>query len=430
VLRLAQVVGIRSGNRPAVYYGWPMLLATALAQVTSWGILYYSFAVFIAPMHAETGWSIAQMTGAYSLALLLSGVAGVPVGRWLDRHGPRALMTAGSVLATLLVLAWSRVDSLLGFYLIWAGIGLAMSAIFYEPAFYIVANWFHRLRSRALTLLTFIGGLASVVYIPLAAMLVDRLGWRDALLVLAVILCLGTLPIHALLLRRHPGDLGLEPDGGPGPSVTQRVLPRVRSLTTRQALHDASFWWLAAAFFLANVATMAITVHLIPLLTERGYSAGFAAGAAGAVGLLGLPGRLIFTPLGSRIERRKVTALIFFLQTLSLLVLIAAPGTAGIIVFVVLFGAGFGAITPARAAMVAELYGPAHYGSIGGILALFITAARATAPVGAGLLYTGFDSYAPVLWTILLMSGVAVAAALQARPPSLLTNEEIGTGTP
>jgi MFS family permease len=369
-------------------------------------------------MQAELGWSLAEMTGAYSLALLLSGAAAIPVGRWLDRHGPRALMTAGSLAATLLVVAWAAVDSLLGFYLIWSGIGLVMAAVFYEPAFYIVANWFQRLRGRALTLLTFVGGLASVVYIPLASWLVDLYGWRAALLVLAGVLALGTIPIHALLLRRHPADLGLEPDGGPvnGATVSTTTAPE-RSYTLPEAMRDPGFWWLAAAFILATLATMAMTVHLIPFLMSAGYGRGFAAGTAGAVGLLALPGRLVFTPLGSVIQRRYVTALIFLLQALSLILLLVNQSTPGIVAFVILFGAGFGAITPARAALVAEAYGPAHYGSISGVFALCVTASRAAAPVGAGLVHAWSGGYTTVLWLLAAVSSLAAIAALQVRTP-------------
>lgn len=417
-------------RRPSagIFYGWKMLTAVSLAQVTSWGILYYAFSVFLTPMSDELGWSIAQMTGAFSLALLISGLAAMPVGRWLDRRGPRGLMTAGSVAAFMLVIAWSRVDSLIGFYLIWAGIGLTMAVVFYEPAFYLVANWFDRRRGRALTLLTFIGGLASVIYIPLASWLVTNYGWRAALLGLAALLLIGTLPIHALLVRKHPRDMGLRPDGDadtPHESTPKRSLRP--SLTLSETLHEWSFWWLNAGFVLATFATVAITVHLIPYLTLQGYGTGFAAGAAGLIGLFAMPGRLVFTPLGSWIPRHYVTALIFLLQTASIIVLLEARGSTGVIAFVVLFGAGFGAITPARAALVAELYGPAHYGSINGVLALSTTLARAAAPLGAGALYTGFDSYRPVLWGLVGISALAALAALRTRSSSnsdvLIRNE-------
>jgi MFS family permease len=382
-------------------------------------VLFYGFAVFLTPMQAELGWSIAELTGAYSLALLVSGVAAIPVGRWLDRHGPRALMTGGSVAAALLVVAWASVDSLLGYYLVWLGIGLVMATVLYEPTFHMVANWFRRLRSRALTVLTFVAGLASVIYIPLASWLVDAFGWRDALLILAAILALGTIPIHALLLRRGPGDLGLEPDGGRVEARSPKIdpLPVERSLTREEAMRHPGFWWLGASFFLATLGTMAVIVHLIPYLVSAGYSRSFAAGAAGAVGLLALPGRLIFTPLGGIIDRRYITALIFVLQAVALALLLADQSRVGVVVFVVLFGAGFGAITPARAALVAEGYGPAHYGSISGVVAFCITLARSIAPVGAGVLYGVFGGYTTVLWILVALSALAALAALQARPP-------------
>jgi MFS family permease len=399
-----------------MYYGWAMVLALSVTETTSFGILYYAFAVFLAPMHEDLGWSIAQLTGAFSLALLVSGVAALPVGRWLDRHGPRALMTTGSIVATLLVLAWATVESLVVFYLIWIAIGVVMAAVFYEPAFYVVATWFRRGRGRALTVLTFLAGLASVIFIPLANFLVDSFGWRTALVILAVILGSVTIPLHGLVLRRSPQSMGLEMDGGRTGTVSTKVsLPVETSVTVRDALRAVPFWWLNAAFFFANLATMTIIVHLIPYLIREGYSPGFAASAAGAIGLLALPGRLIFTPLGGRIERRYVTAAIFACQTTALLVLLLWQTTAGVVAFVVLFGIGFGAITPARAALVSEMYGPAHYGSINGIVSMFITGSRAIAPVGAGVLFTVMASYQPVLWTAFAVSMMASFAALQAR---------------
>src|SRR5712691_11229641 len=166
-------------------------------------------------MEAELGWSRAATTGAFSLALVVSGVGAIPVGRWLDRHGPRLLMTAGACVGPLLVLAWSRADNLAGFYLLWAGIGLVMAAVLYEPAFAVVAVWFDRQRTRALTAVTLIAGFSSTIFLPLAAWLVQVQGWRSALVSLAAILAIGTIPAHALLLRRRPEDLGLHPDGAP-----------------------------------------------------------------------------------------------------------------------------------------------------------------------------------------------------------------------
>ena len=419
-------------RRGGVYYGWIMLPATALAQVTSWGILYYGFTVFLAPMGAETGWSPAALSGAFSLALAMSGLAAVPVGRWLDRHGPRLLMTCGSLAAALLLVAWSRVTDLRVFYLIWLGLGICLATVLYEPAFWLVATWFRRQRGRALTLLTFIGGFASVIYVPLTAWLVRTLGWREALLVLAAILAVGTIPIHALVLRVRPADLGLVPDGTTGTTATHAstAVPE-RSMTVGEALHGTAFWFLAVAFFLATLATGAVFVHLIPYLVGQGYDPGFAAWAVGLIGIMGLPGRLVFTPLGGYLPRRWVTAGIFALQTVALVVLLTVHSRAGVVAFVVLFGAGFGAITPARAALIGDLYGPAHYGRISSVLALFLTGSRALAPVGAGLLYALGGSYVPAFWALTVGSAIGTIAVVFAdQRPGAATTTVPSSGKP
>ena len=148
----------------------------------------------------------------------------------------------------------------------------------------------------------------------------------------------GTLPIHALLLRRRPADLGLLPDGAAAPSPDARATTQAtaeRSTTVRDALRGPAFWFLAVAFFLATLATGAIFVHLIPYLIEQGYDPGFAAWATGLIGIMGLPGRLVFTPLGGWVPRRWVTAGIFALQTLALVVLLTVQTRAGVLAFVV-----------------------------------------------------------------------------------------------
>ncbi len=398
-----------------IYYGWILVSALSLAEMTTWGVLYYSFSVFLIPMQQEMGWSRAAMTGAFSVALLLSGIAGVPIGRWIDRHGARGLMTIGSLMASLLVFAWGKVTSLPAFYLVWGGIGVTMAATLYEPAFPVIAKWFVRHRGRALTVLTFVTGFASVIYIPLAGWLIRTHGWRDALLMLSFIVAMGAVPLHAIFLRRCPEDMGLLPDGdGPRPVETSRSTPpgTERSVPLDEAIRSATFWWLTAAFVMNIIGVIAINVHLVSYLIDRGFESSFAATIMGLVGLMALPGRLVFTPLGDLLPRSILTAFLFLLQTLSLLVLLWARDRAGMFGFVALFGAGFGAITPARAALLAEYYGPASYGSINGVLALFLTVAGALAPVGAAWGHDIAGSYGPVLWMLVLTSTFGAVAVL------------------
>lgn len=411
------------------YYGWALVGALGLSATVSYGILSYGFAAFITPMGAELGWSKTQITGAFSLAQLVAGLAAIPVGRWVDRHGARGLMTAGSLLAALLLVAWSRVTSLGAFYALWALMGVAMAAVLYEPAFAVIATWFRARRSRALTVLTFLGGFASVVFVPLATVLVAGQGWRTALLVLAAIYVVLTVVPHALLLRHRPEDVGLAPDGAPaGTMDVARAAGTARAgegggeagarATARTTVRSPAFRWVVAAFTLSGLTTTAVAVHLVPLLLERGHGAAFAGGAMGLLGLMALPGRLVFTPLGGRRPRGAVTASIFGLSAVALAVLLTTRSAPGVWVFVALFGAGFGAITPARAALVGDLVPPSAYGQVSGVLALIVSLARAAAPVGASVLYAlaggphhGYDAVLLTLLLLCVLSGVAVLAA-------------------
>ena len=394
-----------------LYYGWVVAGTLAVTETVSWGVLYYAFSVFLVPMQAELGWSPARLTGAYSLALLLSGLAAPFVGRWLDRHGPRALMTAGSLLGALLVLAWSGVQDATAFYLVWAGIGLAMAATLYEPAFATVATWFERGRGKALLLVTLAAGFASTIFLPLSGWLVGALGWRRALVVLAAVLAAGTILPHALLLRRRPGDLGLRPDGDPlGTPLASVRGGEPAGATAREALRDPAFRWMTVAFFFDTVSLVAVGVHLIPYLVERGDEPGFAASVVGLIGAAQVGARVVATVLGGRVSQVALTAGVFALQAVALLVLIGWQSRAGVLAAVLLLGAGRGVSTLMRAGLVAEFYGRAHYGAISGLLALFLTGGRALAPVGAGLAYGLAGGYGPVLWGLAAVSTLAALA--------------------
>ncbi|MEA2529422.1 MAG: hypothetical protein QOG89_1066 [Thermomicrobiales bacterium] len=403
----------RPGHR--LYYGWVVAGTLAVTETVSWGVLYYAFSVLLVPMRDELGWSAATLTGAYSLSLLISGLAAPFVGRWLDRHGPRGLMTAGSVLGVLLVVAWSRVDDLALYYLVWAGIGLAMAATLYDPAFATITRWFERDRSRALLLVTVVAGFASTIALPFSSWLVERFVWRTALLILAAILAVATIPAHALLLRRRPEDLGLRPDGAPLPKDQEIAASAIvlDGVPVRDALRDPAFRWLTVAFFLETFSAVAATVHLIPYLTERGDGARFAAAAIGLIGAAQVGARVLATIFGGRLSQVALTALVFALQGVALVVLMGWQTRAGVLTAVLLLGAGRGVVTLMRPGLVAEFYGRANFGAISGMLSFFLTGARALAPVGTGVAYTLAGGYPPVLWGMATVSVLAAAAMVR-----------------
>lgn len=396
-----------------LYYGWALVGTLGLTATASYGVLTYAFAVFIEPMTRELGWSQATVTGAFSLGSLVAGAAAIPVGRLVDDHGARWVMTGGSVVAALGLWTWSQVQSVAAFYLLWLVLGVAMAAVLYEPAFAVVAAWFKGHRGRALTLLTFMGGFASVVFVPLATWLVLTYGWRGALVRMALLYAGLTILPHAVVLRRRPSDLGLGPDGAADVPPMGSTETAERWLDAATAIRAPSFRWLAAAFSLSALTTTAISVHLVPLLLGRGHAPAFAAAAMALLGLMALPGRLIVTPLGGagRWPRAYVIGGVFFIQAAACAVLVGWDRPAAVWVFGALFGAGSGAITPARAALVAEWYGSPHYGRIAGALALPVAVSRGVAPVGASwILAAGGGGSAGYDWVVMALGGICLAA--------------------
>jgi len=353
----------------------------SITETVSWGILYYGFPVMLRPMEADLGFSRVEITAALSLGLATSALAELPVGRWIDRHGARGIMTLGTCLATALLLVWSRVESLGALYAVWALMGLALAATLYEPAFAAIVGWFptHG-RDRALLVVTLVAALASTIFMPFEAWLVDRLGWRGALATLALLLVVPTLPIHALVLRRPPRPA--RPD-----ATAAAAIASVPGLTLGAATRTGVFWVLALAFLASNFTTNTVTVHLIPYLSERGYSPTLAAAMIGWMGAMQLPARLVFAPIVRHFGHRVLTVAIFFFQALSLAQLALVSRLSTLAPMVVMLGAANGMATLARATTIAEVFGPRHYGAISGAVALGANDARAVAPFAASLLH-------------------------------------------
>jgi MFS family permease len=289
-------------------------------------------------------------------------------------------------------------------YLLWVGMGLAMSATLYDPAFTAVTAWFERDRSKAFLLVTIAAGFASTIFLPLSAWLVSAHGWRAALAVLAAILFVLTVLPHALFLRRRPEDLGLHPDGATFDATTAPPMHVPTGSELREALRDPAFWWLAAGFALETFSAVAVGVYLISYLTDRGDGARFAAFATGLIGAAQVAARILATVLGNRVSPIALTGVVFAMQAVALSILLEWQVNAGVLLAVLMLGMGRGVVTLMRAGLIADFYGRKNFGAINGSLALILNGARALAPIGAGLAYVALGGYRPVFWGLATIS--------------------------
>ena len=196
---------------------WQVIAALGVTQIIGYGSVFYSFSPFMQPLQRALGADKSVVVGAFSLALLAAAACAILVGRTIDRRGGRAVMTTGSAAAGLLLLMLSQVESVRGLYIIYFGLGCAMAAILYEPAFAVITRIFGADARLAITTLTLIAGFASTGFWPLCQLLIDALGWRGAIMALAGMNLLVCVPLHFFAMpagahRRTVADSDPRPD--------------------------------------------------------------------------------------------------------------------------------------------------------------------------------------------------------------------------
>jgi MFS family permease len=177
-------------------------------------------------------------------------------------------------------------------------------------------------------------------------------------------------------------------------------------------LRESRFWWMTIAYWLHTFASIAVAVHLIAYLTERGDGATFAATMTGLIGAAQVFARIVTIALERRFSLTILTAGFFFQQAIAIAVLLVWEHPAGVLIAAVFLGMGRGAVTLIRPGMIAQLYGTTSFGSISGVQTLVITGARASAPVAAGTAYALADGYTAVFWVLAAISLVSAAAIL------------------
>ncbi|WP_306364066.1 MFS transporter [Nocardia sp. CC227C] len=379
-----------------------VLIVLCLTEIISWGILYYAFPVLAVPIAESTGWSPAPLSAAFSVGLLVSAIAGIPIGRLLDRSGPRRIMTCGSVLAVPALVVIATAPSLAVFTAGWVLAGVAMGAILYPPAFAALTRWHHPGHVRALMVLTLSGGLASTVFAPLTAVLVDPLGWRGTYLALAALLGISTVPLHWFGLRgpwpRPPTPGELTADAG------WDVIRSRRFLTVTTGLALGAFAAFAALF------------NLVPLLLERGVSPAVASVAFGLGGAAQVLGRIGYLPWAARTGAHGRLVAILAAIAATVAVLGIAQGLAALIAGTIGAGVVRGLLTLVQATAVSDRWGAAEYGRLNGVMQAPIVIVMALAPWAGTALAGWTGSYVNSYFVLAAVALAALVIAGGERP--------------
>ena len=372
----------------------------SLPQLITWGSVFYTFSLLMPPLEAELGMSRAESSLAFSLALLAEGLMAYLVGRWIDAGHERMVMTLGSVWVGWGLLAHSFVHSPLGFYAVWIWLGLGLAATLYNPAFAVVTRRFPQDFRRAIITLTFLGGLASTVFIPLFSWCMDLWGWRQALWGLAALQLAVCGPLHGWLLQDAPQIRPLH-----DPEMQRYV-------SVREHLRRAPFWLLALFMVLMMAVTSALPAHMIALLQEAGLSPAWVIAIPAAIGVIQVVGRLVLFVFERYWDIHTANRWIPTLVPLGLAaLLVGGMNPVSSLVFIVLYGLGNGMNTIVKGTAMAQYVSRTHVGQLNGLLGLPIALARAAAPLILGLLWSPTQGYTLALWW-LLACGLAGVMAL------------------
>lgn len=374
---------------------WRRVCVLGVAQIVSWGTLFYTIAVLGQAMRTATGVSDLWLYGSFTAGLFASGMVSPAVGREIDGHGGRRVLALGSLLAAAACALLAAADGPLTVLAGWVLAGVAMGATLYDPAFATLHQISGISYRRAVTALTLFGGFASTVFWPLSQYILDTFGWRTAYATYAVLHLAVCLPIHLAGVPRGRH--------GPAPAPAATADGKVNA--------GPVFVWLAVALSLVAFIASAITSHLVGLLTASGLTARDAVLVGSLIGPMQVAGRVVEFAVAREVRAVTVGTFAFALMAVALAIFTQVHGVWIVaLAFAVTYGWANGVVTIVRGTVPAELFGHRGYGALLGRLALPQFVTKAIAPFALALLLIVDPSRGWSAYALLVLGVLALAA--------------------
>ena len=383
-----------------------MIAVGAALRVLGGGLYFYGFSVFFLPLSQDLGLSRAATSLVFSLARAQGAFEGPVAGYFMDRYGPRPLILVAIVMSSAGHMLLSDVQSYFALLVIYLGVvSLSFQAGFMDAPMVIANTWFIRMRTRAMSLISAAVNLGGFLLTPVLAWAIHTWGWRPAAFGSGIIFLVAGLPL-ALLVRRSPESMGLQPDGDSALRSTQadRHGPlhnpaQETHFTLTEALRTSPFWYLTIGTALRIIVLTAVAVHYVPIMVWKGMSQTEAAFLLGAQSFLGIPATLLLGWLADRINKAKLMAVCMPFAILSIMVLLFAQEHWQIWFFLPLFTV-VEATFPINWSCVGEFFGRANFAKIRGVMVFVQAWGAVIGPVVAGAIYDRTQSYVYLLWSM------------------------------
>ncbi|MET7241905.1 MFS transporter [Methylobacterium sp. EM32] len=398
-----------SPHRGPGFYGWYIVAAAFVVAVFGWGVGFYGPPVYLEAVRQERGWPIALVSGAVTVHFLAGTgiIAGLPLLH--RRFGLPAVTFAGAVLLAVGVLGWALARTPWQLYLAAVLSGAAWPTMGAAAVNAIVAPWFVAKRPAALSMAYNGASIGGVVFSPLWVVLIGRIGFPMAALVVGagMIAVLGALAL--LVLPRTPASTGQVPDGEDS-GGTGRAPRAAAALPAAPLARDRAFVTLSAGMALALFAQIGLIAQLISLLapTLGPDGAGLAAGLATAAAIVGRLAVGWAMPAGT--DRRRVAVLSLLIQAVGCGVLMLADGAAPVLLLgAILVGLGIGNATSLPPLIAQVEFAPAEAPRVVALIVAISQGAYAFAPAAFGLLRQAGSDRA--VFVVAIVIQVAAAGA-------------------
>lgn len=413
---------------PRIFYGYWVLLACFLLNVISAGCGPISFSFFVTSLEEAQHWNRTDIMTGFSLFFIFSAISGPFAGRMVHRFGARRVVFLGALSSCIGYILLSQMSGLWQYYIGYALIGTGVAASGPVITTLVVSNWFIRRRGMAIGAMSMGAGTAGIIFTPLVIVyLLPHLGWDKTYLTYAGITAVLAIPLAVLIIRTHPADKGLLPDGRNTWEIEGIAEDRALSnqgLPFRNALTTQAFWLLAFAIFIVS-SHMGIMQNQIPHMEDLGFSAGIIASAMSVLAAMSTISTLIFGWLSDKIKVKFTATIAISLITIAIVLLINISSSSPdwlLVLYTVLMGLGIGGWMPTMSLLTSVNFGLLAYGTIYGSLNAFQSISAGTSPILSGYLFDQTSTYewAFIITAIVVVLGIPSILAIR-RPKGYIT---------
>ena len=393
-----------------VFYGWWIVVAAFLNLFFAVGIVFYGFPVFYPSLIESLHFSRQQATTGMFLGFAAAApLLGLLVGALIDRLGARMAILIGTGFVGVSLFLMGGIHTLTQYYLLCFAEVLGYVSAGPIANQVLVANWFRKMRGRAMGYAYLGLGFGGAVSPLLVHWLIETSGWRKAFEVIGIAILAILFPVGIWVTRSAPRDLGLLPDGvPPNPAATETNAP---SRTAGEAVRTANFWLLLLGSTLVIGVIGTVISHFILFLKDEGYSSGWASRTLSILLFSSLAGRVIVGYVADRFNRKNIMALFYLTLALAIPLLFLHHQVRAVQAFAILFGFAMGADYMLIPLVAVDCFGLAALGKILALVIMADSLGQTFGPVMAGRIFDLRHSY-DLAWLIITVAGILGAGAI------------------